>query len=136
MGKVLRLTESDLTRIVKRVIKENHWEKYGFNDENLYYEEYEKADKYASDLYMDIDERITKLMGYALSSVLESINDIINENQNEFREEYGQFVDNEEDVYNESINDLMKMSLDKIDIDEVSFGMSEVVLEALLKNEN
>ena len=97
---------------VKSYLKEeNDFDNYGFSDEESFLEEYKNADEYAFDLYMNIDNDVTNLISYSLSNVLDEINDIVIEYQNDFKEKYGQFANNEEGLYNESIDDLMKMSL-------------------------
>ncbi len=136
MKKVIRLTEKDLTRIVKRVIKENNWEKYGFNDEESFLEEYKNADEYASDLYRGIDDEITELVGYALSNFMGEINNIVIESQNKFKDEYGQFAKNEDELYNDNIDDLMKMNMNNIDMEELSAGISGIILDNLLGSKN
>jgi hypothetical protein len=136
MKKVIKLTESDLTRIVKRVIKENNWEKYGFSDEETFLEEYNNADEYASELYMSIDRDITNLIGYTLSNVWDEISNIVDEYQNNFKEEYGQFASNEEGLYNENINDLMKINIKNTDDRELSSQISALILDNLLGNKN
>ena len=52
MKKIIKLTESDLSRIVKRVIKEedenvdNLWKDFGFEDEESFIKHYIEADDY------------------------------------------------------------------------------------------
>jgi len=136
MKKVIKLTEKDLTRIIKRVIKENNWEKYGFNDEESFLEEYKNADEYASDLYRGIDDEITELVGYELSNFMGEINNIVIESQNKFKDEYGQFEKNEDELYNDNIDDLMKMNMNNIDMEELSAGISGIILDNLLGSKN
>jgi hypothetical protein len=79
MKKTIRLTESDLTKIVKRVINENHWEDYGFNDEETYVEDFIEADDYALELLMDMDSEFQEIFQQFLSSGF--VGDIINKYQ-------------------------------------------------------
>ena len=58
MKKVVRLSESDLSKIIKKIIKEddsNWWTKYGFDSEDSFISDYEEADDYASELINDVD---------------------------------------------------------------------------------
>jgi len=125
MRKVVRLTERDLTRIIKRTIKET--------DEDSSTEEFESANVYATNLWHKMDHEISELMSYALSNVFEEINNIVQENQNEFKEEYGQFATDYENFYGTEIYDLMDMNTDKLDIEILSLEMSGSILNTLME---
>jgi phosphoribosyl-ATP pyrophosphohydrolase len=51
MKKVIKLTEEDLAKIIKKILKEEDDEYYDLED-------YKKADEYASDLISEIDDAI------------------------------------------------------------------------------
>ena len=89
MAKIIKLSETDLTRIVNRIIKENNLEQredFGF----------EEADEYALDLIFDVNyEIIERLTNFFESIDLESI---IEEKKTMFREKYPEY-DNFSDDY-------------------------------------
>ena len=62
MSKVVKLTESDLNRIVKRVIKENEFEYGHENIKKLY-------DKLGDDEYVSLDDSSGDLSGSIVSKV-------------------------------------------------------------------
>ena len=110
MKKVIRLTESDLNRIVKKLIKENEeesdwWTKFGFDSEESFVEDYIVADEYAEKLFWDADEEIKEIMYNFFDNV--NIGNIIEKYQNEFKERYPQYSNPKETFHNEFITDLM-----------------------------
>ena len=102
MKKVIRLTEEDLTKIVKKILKEE-------NDEDEYdLEDYKKADEYAEKLYYDIDNAIS----YNLLSCLESMDlgGMVNDAQYRFTQQYPEYASTHESTGNEYISRLMELS--------------------------
>ena len=112
MKKVIRLSESDLNRIVKRIIKENEesdwWTKFGFDSEESFVSDYEEADDYASELISDADYEIQELLISFFETIL---GPVIKKRQLMFEERYPQYVNPDEEFYNESIDYLMNANL-------------------------
>lgn len=123
MKKVIRLTESDLSRIVKRVIKEN---------DNEVDERMVDADNYADKLYWKMNNHIEGLFNDFLNEV--NIDEIIKGYQDKFREsEYGEYV---KDAYDYNLDDIeLLMSYKPIDNDELSGHLTISLLE-LIESKN
>ena len=102
MKKVIKLTEEDLAKIIKKILKEE--------DDDEYYdlEDYKKADEYASDLISEIDDAIN----YNILSVLESMDlgNMVKYAQNRFRHHYPEYASTHETTGNEHISFLMELS--------------------------
>ena len=128
MKKTIRLTESDLTKIVKRVINENHWEDYGFNDEETYVEDFIEADDYALELLMDMDSEFQEIFQQFLSSGF--VGDIINKYQIMFQERYPKYAKDREITTNEHISDLFNLS-DSDDYEDISGELSGALMDGL-----
>ena len=114
MKKVIRLTESDLNRIVKKIIKENEeesdwWTKFGFDSEDSFVSDYEEADDYASELIRDVDDEIQELLIRFFETV--DLGRIIKKRQLMFEERYPQYVNPDEEFHNEGIDYLMNANL-------------------------
>ncbi len=120
MKKIIKLTESDLTKIIKRLVKES--------DES-YYENFKQADDYASDLYFEMDMELQEMFNNILNHI--DFEDILKKYQNKFREKYGELADIDEDIYNENITDLMNMDVKNIDFDFISSEISGAILDNL-----
>ena len=121
MKKVIKLTESDLTKIVKRLVKES-------DKDDSYYENFKQADDYALELYMEMDNKIIEIFSSILNNI--DFESILKYYQNKFREKYGELADIDGDEnYNENINDLMNMGKKDVDYDSISYGMSAVILD-------
>lgn len=127
MAKIIKLSETDLTRIVNRIIKENnleHREDFGF----------EEADEYALDLIFDVDyEIIERLTNFFESIDLESI---IEEKKTMFREKYPEY-DNFSDDY-ENISYLLNAKTNEdpeILADKLSDGGSGKLMGYIFYNE-
>lgn len=120
MKKVIKLTESDLTKIVKRLVKES-------DKDDSYYENFKQADDYAFELYREMDDKIKEIFDSILNNI--DFESIFKYYQNKFREKYGELADIDGDeIYNENISDLMNMGKNDVDYDSISYEMSEVIL--------
>lgn len=128
MKKTIRLNESDLTKIVKRVINENHWEDYGFNDEETYVEDFIEADDYALELLMDMDSEFQEIFQQFLSSGF--VGDIINKYQTMFEERYPKYTEDRDEITNEHISDLFNLS-DSDDYEDISGELSGALMDGL-----
>lgn len=108
MKKVVRLSESDLSKIIKKIIKEddsNWWTKYGFDSEDSFISDYEEADDYASELINDVDYELQELFYEFFNTI--DISDIIKKHQSMFIERYPQYVNTVEEFNNVGIGYLM-----------------------------
>ena len=121
MKKVIKLTESDLNKIVKRLVKES-------DKDDSYYENFKQADDYALELYMEMDDKIQEIFSSILNNI--DFESILNYYQNKFREKYGELsnIDGDE-IYNENITDLMNMGKKDVDYDFISSEMSAAILD-------
>ena len=63
MKKIIKLTESDLTKIVKRLVKES-------DKDDSYYENFKQADDYASDLYFEMDNELQEIFDNILNNTV------------------------------------------------------------------
>jgi hypothetical protein len=117
---------------VKPLVTENSDRTIKENDEDFYSEESKAANEYAFNFLRNMDDEITKLMSYALSNVFEEINDIVQEYQNDFKEKYGQYATNYDELYDDDIHSLMEMNTDKLDIEILSSEMSGLILDTLM----
>jgi len=121
MKKVVKLTENDLIRIVKQTIKENDGEKFGFDHEEEYLIDFEKADNYAGELYYQmIDEIDDRLLGI-ISGM--DFSDIIERYKNKFKRRYGKYKNVGIETINENITDLMSLKTEPIDIENYMNNM-------------
>lgn len=124
-----RLTERDLSRIVKRVINEEneeYWKDYGFDDEESYSKDYISADEYAEDLTSQIyDEVFSQIMFFLDSSDIQSF---IEDCKKEFINKYGGYAKNHESTYNENISHLLKMN-SNFDSESAAGTMTEVLIK-------
>lgn len=121
MKKVVKLTENDLIRIVKQTIKENDGEKFGFDNEEEYLIDFEKADNYAGELYYQmIDEIDDRFLGI-ISGM--DFSDIIERYKNKFKRRYGKYKNVGIETINENITDLMSLKTEPIDIENYMNNM-------------
>ena len=116
---------------VKPLVNENPDRTIKENDEDFSSEESKAANEYAFNLFGKMDNEITNLMSYALSNVFEEINNIVQEYQNDFKEEYGQYATDYDELYDDDIYSLMEMNTDKLDIEILSSEMSGIILDTL-----
>ena len=135
MKKIVRLTESDLTRIVKGVIKEdlsdNHWEDFGFEDEESFIKHYAEADDYALDLTFDIEREIMNHIEDSVSRI--DFEQLIRDAKNDFKSKYGQYYDID-GLYNENIDDFKKIK--SIDPERLIGVISEAVGHEIYRQNN
>ena len=123
MKKVVTLTEKELTNIVKRLVKES-------DKDESYYENFEQADDYALELYMEMDDEIREIFSSILNNI--DFESILKYYQNKFREKYGELADIDGDeIYNENITDLMNMGKKDVDFDLITYEMSAAILDNL-----
>jgi rubrerythrin len=103
MKKVIKLTEEDLTKIVKKILKENDEDEYQYD-----LEDYKKADDYAEELYYNIYDAIS----YNLLSCLKSMDlgGMVNDSQYRFTQQYPEYASTHESTGNEHISSLMELS--------------------------
>jgi hypothetical protein len=101
MKKIIKLTEEDLVKIVKKILKEDDESDYDLED-------YKKADEYANNLFSEIDDAIY----YNILSVLESMDlgNMVKDAQNRFRHHYPEYASTHEETGNEHISFLMGLS--------------------------
>jgi hypothetical protein len=136
MKKVIRLKESELTNLVKRIVneeKENHWVDFGFDDEESFINNYKIADDYASDLFSEIIEEIETQISFFLSENLD-LNEIVSRHKNDFMKKYGKYHNNDMTFYNEGIDDLMRLRTKNINYDFLSSEITDVITDYLMKN--
>ena len=123
MKKVVTLTEKELTNIVKRLVKES-------DKDESYYENFEQADDYALELYMEMDDKIREIFSSILNNI--DFESILKYYQNKFREKYGELSDIDGDeIYNKNITDLMNMGKKDVDFDLITYEMSAAILDNL-----
>jgi dihydrodipicolinate reductase len=84
MKKVIRLTESDLQKVIKRVIQEEEesdwWTEYGFDDKGSFLEfYYEVVEEYAYELIMEIDNEVQELLidFFEQTGFMENVKEIV-----------------------------------------------------------
>jgi hypothetical protein len=130
MKKVVKLTERDLTRIVKRVINEDHWKDFGFKDEESFIEHYIEADDYAMDLSFDIEREIMNYIEDAVSRI--DFEELIRDAKNDFKRKYGQYYDL--NLHNENIDDLK--NLKSIDPERLIGAIFEAVSNEIYRQNN
>jgi hypothetical protein len=126
MKKVVKLTERDLTKLVKQIINEdlsdNHWKDFGFKDEESFIEHYIEADDYAMDLSFDIEREIMNHIEDAVSRI--DFEQLIRDAKNDFKRKYGQYYDIDS-LHNENIDDFKKIK--SIDPERLIGAISEAV---------
>lgn len=125
MKKVVRLTESDLVNIIKRLVKES----YGPEHDESYFEDFKNADDYAGELYMEMDNEIQTIVGEFLTN--SNFEKILHKYQNEFIDKYGQYSDVDYGVFNEYITDLMQMGNKDFNYDDAIGDISSTILDNL-----
>ena len=142
MKKVIRLTESDLLKVIKRVIQEEEesdwWTEYGFNNEESFYENYENVNDYAHELTIEVLDEFEDLLisFFKQTDFLENIKEIVESRQKMFKERYPQYS-NVGEFTNDDIDKLLtaNANLDSEEImDELVAQVSDSIFEAILSN--
>jgi hypothetical protein len=128
MKKVIKLTEKDLTNIVKRVIKENDGERFGFDNEEEYFKDFIEADEFAEKLYWDLHETVED----SVRMFLESINffEMVSRYQEKFRERYGRYSDLDSYPESDYIESLMTIKVSKKIPDEKIMEIGDAIIDS------
>ena len=128
MKKVVTLTESDLTRIVKRIIKENEGADFGFGNEEEYFKDFVEADEFAQQLYWDLHETLEDNVRVFLESI--NFYEMVSAYQERFRERYGRYSDL--DIYPESdyIESLMTINVSKKISDDTITEIGDSIIDS------
>jgi len=103
MKKIIRLTESDLTRIVRRVIKENEFDQMGSEEKKAH------IDGLLQNIIRGFDSEKPK----DFTEIISDVSDLINnsESTNDFKMKYKKFTNrNQKDI--NKLNDDDKNQLD------------------------
>jgi cellulose biosynthesis protein BcsQ len=130
MKKVIRLTESDLHKIIKKVIKEEEsdwWTKYGFDNEESFNENYENVNEYASELSLDMEDEIRNLLidFFDQTGVVRIVEEIVKSHQKMFKERYPQYS-NVGEFINWNIDDLLTANTN-LDSEEIMDELTEEI---------
>jgi cellulose biosynthesis protein BcsQ len=130
MKKVIRLTESDLHKIIKKVIKEEEsdwWTKYGFDNEESFNENYENVNEYASELSLDVEDEIRNLLinFFDQTGVVGIVEEIVKSRQKMFKERYPQYS-NVGEFINWNIDDLLTANTN-LDSEEIMDELTEEI---------
>lgn len=124
MKKIVGLTESDLMKIVKRIIKEN--------DEEEYFDKFKIADEYAGELYIQMLDEIDNQFYEIIDGI--DFSNIVEKYQNKFKQRYSEFANISDEIYNNDISDLMSFRTTPITYENYSDYMSEAVFETIKLN--
>lgn len=129
MKKIVRLTESDLMRIVKRTIKENDGVEFGFDNEEEYLTDFETADNYAGELYLEMMDEVDNRFYEIISGM--DFSDIIENYQNKFKRKYSKYVNITDEIYNEHIVHLMSLKTQPIETEDYMGNMLDGLYKTL-----
>lgn len=132
MKKVVTLTESDLTRIVKRIIKENDGERFGFDNEEEYLKDFVSADEYAGELYLGMMDEVENRFYEIISGM--DFSDIIQNYQNKFKRKYGKYANIGDEIYNDHIVSLMSLKTQPIETEDYMGNMTDGLFRTLEGN--
>jgi hypothetical protein len=137
MKKVIRLTESDLQKVIKRVIQEEEesdwWTEYGFDDKGSFLEfYYEVVEEYAYELIMEIDNEVQELLidFFEQTGFMENVKEIVESRKKMFMEQYPQYS-NVGEFMNENIDRLMTAKA-KLDLEDIVEEASGSILDNIL----
>jgi hypothetical protein len=140
MKKIVRLNDSDLSKIIKKVIKEADkdgdvpYKEFGFNDEESYLKDFIEADEYAQELYWEMDEELNDLVRYFFEKV--DVGGIISKYQDKFRDRYDRYSDIGSDISNEYIDSLMQYRSKNIDFDEMVAEITLLIFSSMEEKRN
>ena len=129
MKKIVKLTESDLMRIVKRTIKENDGADFGFDNEEEYLADFEKADNYAGELYLKMMDEVDRRFYEIISGM--DFSDIIKNYQNKFKRRYSKYVNTTDEIDNDHIVGLMSLKTQPIETEDYMGNMSDGLYRTL-----
>jgi hypothetical protein len=108
MTKIIKLSETDLTHIVNRIIKEDnleYWKDFGFEDEDSYLKDFIEADEYALELIFDVDSEIIERLTDFFESI--DLRSIIEEKKRMFRKKYPEYSNFSDSYENEHMSYLL-----------------------------
>ena len=116
-------------RIVKRTIKENDGADFGFDNEEEYLADFEKADNYAGELYLKMMDEVDRRFYEIISGM--DFSDIIKNYQNKFKRRYSKYVNITDEIYNDHIVDLMSLKTQPIETEDYMDNMSDGLYKTL-----
>lgn len=125
MEKIVKLSESQLNKIIKRIVIESSELDY---DES-YLNDFKNADDYAGELYYRMDNEIQDVLGEVLKNI--NLEQIILKYQNKFISKYGQYSNIGDDIYNDNITSLMQIGNNGINYDDMIGDVSGKILDYL-----
>ena len=125
MEKVVKLSESQLNEIIKRIVIESSELEY---DES-YLSDFKNADDYAGELYSRMDNEIQDILGEVLKSI--DLEQIILKYQNKFISKYGQYSNIGDEIYNDNITSLMQIGNNVINYDDISGDIAVQILDSI-----
>lgn len=125
MKKVVKLSESQLNDIIKRIVIESSELEY----DDSYLSDFKNADDYAGELYARMDNEIQDILGEVLKSI--NLEQIILKYQNKFISKYGQYSNIGDEIYNDNITSLMQFGNNGINYDEIAGDISGQILDNL-----
>jgi hypothetical protein len=110
MKKIIKLTESDLTRIVKQIINEDI---------------YDDVDDYAMELQISVSDQIAEILYNVLQRI--DFGNIISEHQELLKNKYPNY----EELESSEANYLMSLSDEGLDIDNLSSSLADRITDKL-----
>ncbi len=134
MKRVIRLSESDLHKVIKRVIKEDDlYRKYGFDDEESFYEDYVNVDEYARELTMEVEEEIRDLLinFFEQTDFVGIIKESVESRQQMFKERYPQYS-NVGELTNDYIDNLLTANPD-LESEDVIDEVSDILMDFIIR---
>jgi hypothetical protein len=110
MKKIIKLTESDLTRIVKQIINEDI---------------YDDVDDYAMELQISVSDQIAEILYNVLQRI--DFGNIISEHQELLKNKYPNY----EELESSEASYLMSLSDEGLDIDNLSSSLADRIIDKL-----